>query len=267
MTVATNAIKYTAKASLKGKWLKSIITAVIPVFCAWINLYTASLTELFAGSVFSNLLLALMTAFFLFPVSLGCLRFFWRLIFECDDNPVSIFYYFSSKKLYRKTLKLLLSLIIKLLPLGCLLFLPSVIIWALSQNYLFELMKLPIPLWTRNLTYAIHFTRVLALCILLLNAVKYYIAPVLFVADENMEVAKALRMSSVISKNTSFDFIYLIFSFAGWIILSFFAIPLPFTLPYIITAYAVHVRYAITEYNQSIEQINSSKYPFFSVGA
>lgn len=267
MTAGSNSIKNTAKTALKGNYTSAIISGLILVFCALINIYVSSLTEIFAGSIFSEISYLLMSVFLFFPLSMGVLRFFWRMILGCDDNPVSVFYYFSAKTLYFKAMKFFFAIAIKLIPIAIILFLPVLFVWLLSQSYFYEFLNMPIPLWSGNLSYAILFARTLATVILVMFALRYYAAPMLFVADEEIDAAEALHMSSVISKKTMLDFIYLIFSFAGWIILSVFAIPLFYTLPYLITSYAVHIRFIITEYNQHIENTAEQQYPSFSVGA
>ena len=71
-------------------------------------------------------------------------------------------------------------------------------------------------------------------------------------------------MSTVISKKSGIDFVYLLFSFLGWMFLSLLVIPLIFTLPYMITSYAVHVRFAVAEYNRYIEEREKKNYNIFS---
>ena len=53
---------------------------------------------------------------------------------------------------------------------------------------------------------------------------RYYAAPILSVADEEMDASEAIHMSCVIYKRTMLDFIYLFFSFAGWLLLSLTAV-------------------------------------------
>ena len=95
---------------------------------------------------------------------------------------------------------------------------------------------------------------------------KYYLAPFLIVADENMEVGEAIHMSSTVSKNVMLDIIYLFLSFLGWIALSVLIIPLVFTMPYMLTSLSFHVRFAIAEYNKRVEKINQSDIPTFAAG-
>ena len=95
---------------------------------------------------------------------------------------------------------------------------------------------------------------------------RYYIAPFLLIADEDMDAAEAIHMSDVISKSTMLDFIYLFFSLLGWIILSVLVIPIMFTLPYIITSVSVHTRFAIAEYNKRVDKQNSDTFPTYVAG-
>ncbi len=63
------------------------------------------------------------------------------------------------------------------------------------------------------------------------------------------------------------DFIYLFFSFAGWILLSLIFIPLVFTMPYFIAGVCVHTRFAIAEYNAFEERKATADIPKYVAGA
>ena len=92
----------------------------------------------------------------------------------------------------------------------------------------------------------------------------FYIAPVLFIADDNMDCAEAIHMSTIIAKGSSIDFVYLFFSFIGWILICFFLIPIVFVLPYLICSYLVHIRFAVAKYNKHIVK-NDNNIPTFAV--
>ncbi len=267
MTVGSNAVKSTAKTVLKGNWLKAIVCIGVVIFSYFINSFVSSLVSVFAGDIIAEIFYVILSLFILLPLFMGALRYFWRMILESNDKPIIVFYYFSSKNLYLKTLKLIFAVILKLIPIAIVVFLPAVLVWLLSQSYFFEWFNLAIPLWSRNLEYAIIFTKTLSTVVLIFYALRFYILPVLFVACEDLEILEALNMSSIISKKSTLDFIYLFFSFFGWILISLLAIPLIFTLPYMITSYLVHTRFAITEYNNHIESSMAEEYPSFTVGA
>jgi len=266
MSVASNVVKITAKTSLKGNYIKVLINSAVLIFSFIFNYYISSLVYLFAGKIITDIFNMLFFVFIIFPLIIGIFRYFWRLIFNCADNPITVFYYFSSKSLYFKTIKLLLSVIIKLLPIAILIFLPAIFVWLLSKNWIFDLFNISIPLWSRNLEYAIAFTNTLSTVIVSLISLRYYIAPILIVSNEDMNIKEAMNLSIIISKKSALDFIYLIFSFLGYIILSVFAIPLLFTIPYFLTAYVVHARFVIAEYNNLVENLKNEEYPSFTVG-
>ena len=131
---------------------------------------------------------------------------------------------------------------------------------------MYDALKIPIPLWTSNLYFLSLFLKSVASVILAFVMARYYIAPFLLIADEDMDAAEAIHMSDVISKSTMLDFIYLFFSLLGWIILSVLIIPIMFTLPYIITSVSVHTRFAVAEYNKRVDKQNSETFPTFVVG-
>ena len=82
-----------------------------------------------------------------------------------------------------------------------------------------------------------------------------------------MDAEEALLMSSVISKTSLMDFVFLGFSLILWIIASILFIPLIFTLPYFIMCYIVHSEYSVKDYNQRISKLNDESFPSFVAGA
>lgn len=249
MNVGNRAVKITAKTALKGNMLRSVFAVSAAAFAVFICTYLPYLSGIAAGRVFSALLSAALTLLLLLPLFFGVLRFFWRMLFGVKDAPLSIFYYFSEKKLYFRALGLISALILKAVPPTLILAVPTVGVRLVSKGSVFELADKSIPLWTANLSYIYSFMCVLGAVILVLYMLKFYAAPLFLVSDENMEPAECLHMSAVLSKKSSLDFISLLISLIGWILLSFAVIPIIFTLPYIITAYAVHFRFAVAEYN------------------
>ena len=265
MSQSSQVVKITAKAALKDKWLRAIVVSSIFLFTVLVCYNISSVFSIVAGDIAANVLLAVMLLLLICPIALGTIRYFWRILFGADDNPVSVFYYFSEKKVYRRAMWLILSLALRMVLFGLLLNIPRFIVEAMSHSFLYELIGMAIPVWTANLTNVTVFLKVLAEVILFFVMLKYYMAPVLFVADDNMDSGEAMHMSATISKKTAIDFIYLGLSFIGWIILSLFIIPLIFTIPYVIISYLIHIRFAVAEYNKHIESTTQKSYPSFTV--
>ncbi len=266
MTAGNNVIKLTALTALKGKMLKSVFACLILIFSVVIGSFTASLFNVFLPFAISVILEVAYFIFAVFPLFLGTLRFVWRLLFSVDDNPIIVFYYFSEKKLYLKSLKFLFLTLVRIVPIAVIVSLPAIITRVISMGNVFEFFNLAIPIWAANLSYAYIFLSTIAFVIVFLYSLKFYIAPVLFVADENMEVEEAIHMSKVISKKTSLEFLYFIFGFLGWIFLSLLVIPIVFVLPYFLTSYAVHTRFAVAEYNMHLKKSHEEEMPTFITG-
>lgn len=263
MTAGNNAVKLTAKTALKDHWLKAIAACCIYIFAHFICTLSTSLLSIPFGDIAFYVALAVLGLFILLPLMLGVIRFIWRLIMGGDDDLVTVFEYFSSKKKYLKSLKFMFALILRICGISFIVLLPSIAVWIISTPDVYEKLGLAIPIWSSNLNTVWVFLTTISVFVIISISSKYYLTPILFVADENMEVDEALNMSKIISKNTYIDFIFLAFSLTGYIIISLFVIPLIFTLPYFITCYAVHSRFAIADYNLFVEQKNRFEQDMF----
>lgn len=265
MSVGSSAVKATAKAALKGNWPRACVACIVLLQSAFIGLLIAEIVNYVGGSIAAVVFLAVLAVFLFCPLLLGVVRFFWRLIFDAFDSPVSVFYYFSSRKLYRRALSLTLAIGLRAVLYGVLLYLPAAVVHIFSSPGIYDLLNISIPLWTGNLYYLALFLQTVAGVILFFLMLKFYMAPFFAVADEEMTIGEAVHMSVIVSRGSLLDFVYLLFSFAGWILLSLIVLPLLFTLPYFVTAFSVHIRYAVAEYNRKIEKMGGG-IPTFVAG-
>lgn len=264
MSVGTNAVKATAKTALKGNWLKAIAVCLIAVFSAFIGLYTISLLSSLIGEIAANILSLIFNVCLILPLGLGIIRYIWRMLFSVDDNPICAFYWFSSKDLYVAAMHFIMLIVLRVIFWLVILNIPTLLLFILSKNFVFDILDIAMPLWAANLNYSVNFLFNASVIVTFFIMLKYYMAPLLFVADDEIDAYEALHMSTVISKRSGIDFVYLIFSFLGWLFLSMLVIPLIFTLPYMFTAYAVHVRFAVAEYNRHIEERGKKNFNIFS---
>lgn len=262
MTAGSSAVKATAKTALKGKWVKSIVASIILASAVLICAITGDLVLYIAGNAAAVIYKTLFSVLVVMPLFLGALRFFWRLLFGMEDDPLILFYYFSSLKLYRRALKLCLSLTVRIAVIGAVLFLPAVFTDLLSNAKLYEAFGNAIPLWVSNLWPVSVLLKSLAGVALAFVVIRYYAAPVLFVADDTIDFAEAVHMSSVVARGSYADFVYLVFSLLGWIMLCFLYIPIVFVLPYLLTAYLVYVRFAVAYFNKRVSRLEQA--PTFS---
>ncbi len=255
MAATAKAVKSTAIIAIKKNVTSAIFAGMTAVFLTLIFNFLASLLSQTIGAFAAIILLIISYILLLFPLYFGLLRFFWRLIHGSIDLPLSVFYYFSAFKLYKRALKFVLTLLFKILTISIFVFLPVAAALLISKGIIFDFLGANVPIWTANLDASMGIINFVAVIILISILLKYHLVPLLLVADEDMDVDEAFNMSVIISKKANIEFISLVFSFFWWILLSLFVIPLVFTLPYLLTAYCVYFRYTVAEYNEYAENL------------
>ena len=266
MTIGIPTIKKEAKSKLKGKWVSSIIVSLTFLFTVFMVYNIAGVLSLVFGDVGANVVILLFAVFLCGPLMLGVTRFFWRLYGDMDENPATAFYYFSDFKSYYKAVKLCTLLALRLITFAVVYYLPAIAVYLLSSHQLYEILKMPIPLWSQNLSYVVSFLSSLGGILTAVSLLKFYLAPALVIADSGIDTEEAMLMSTVISKGSVIDFVFLAFSLILWIVLSFLCIPLIFTLPYFVMCYVIHAFYAIKDYNEKINKLNYENLPSFVAG-
>ena len=265
MLAPSPVVKKTAKTALADHWIQAIVVSVVLVFAFFIGELTATLVSIVADMIGYIIFLFLFVVFAIYPLFLGALSWFRRLLWGQNDSVLLIFKYFSSKADYKRALHFVAILTTKLAVVAAVLFSPCVIVLILSSEWFFAMFNLSLPVWTSNLWTLNSFWIIIATFALVFVALKYYLAAFLFVSNDDLHPAEAVNMSTIISKRTGGDFMGLTLSFCGWILLSFLVAPLVFTIPYFITSYGVHCRYAITAYNNDVDRFNAKDTPYYSV--
>lgn len=266
MTVSISSIKKTATLTLKGNWVKAIITALIPVYSVLIVQNIAWVFSTVLGDITASIILGVLSVLISWPSFMGALRYFWRMFNKMDDSTVSAFYYFMSFKNYTKCLKFAFILLVRCALFGFVFYFPAIVVNVVSSAKLYDFFEMPIPLWSQNLTYLVNFLTSLASVLLIIFTFKYYLAPILMIMDDNMDIDEAVHMSVVISKTSLLDFLFLILNLFVIIVLSVFVVPLVFTLPYLLTCYCVHSFNAVNDYNEKIKVLNGNDFSTFMAG-
>lgn len=259
-------VKQTAKTALSGKGVISVAVSCVFVFTILICDVLTGLLSQVAGTVAATLFYVAVMIFLCLPLFFGVVAYFRRILWGQTDNVISIFKYFSDKQSYRRVLRLIITLTLRLLGYGIVLYIPYISVNILASDWVYELIGIPIPIWASNLWVLSSFLGLAAGVILFFVALKYYMTPFLFIACDDIDTEEAINMSVIISRRTASDFFWLAVSFGGWIILSLFLAPLIFTLPYFLCSYCLHCRYAVTAYNKDVDRLNSDNTPHFEVG-
>ena len=164
--VGSNSVKSVAKTVLKGNWINAIVTGLVLFLSLFVGYMIFSLLASLLPFAFATLFLILFIVFLISPLTLGVVRNFWHLINLKPENPIYCFYYFLSKKLYLRAVKLIFALTIKMIGHGVILFLPTIIFHIVSGEYLYNFLDIPIPLWTTNFQYIAVFLRTMSIVLL-----------------------------------------------------------------------------------------------------
>lgn len=263
MLASTKIIKSTAKTVLKENGIAAIGAASVLVAVQIIVLFCTSAFGLVAGDIAAVLLFAALEFFITMPLFLGVLSFFRRMQWGQTDKASSLFLMFSSKKSYKRALRFNFLLFSRIFVIGIVLFIPYFAARLITSSEFYSTVGIDMPLWAAGLEAAPFFLRAIADMLLIIVFFRYYLAPFLFVADENMDPAEAMHTARIIARRTSYDFFALILSLLPFILLSLLIAPLIFTIPLLIMAYLVHCRFAVTQYNSVLSGLNNDT-PFYS---
>lgn len=264
MVVSSKVVKKVAKTALSQHFLSAVSAACVLIFSIFATILTASLVHVFAGTVGYIITISVMIFFVLGPLCLGVVNFLRRFLWEQKDDVLLVFKYFSGLDSYKRALHFMFSLGIRIIIVAVVAYLPCIVVRILSSQRFYTALDISFPVWTANLWALNSFLAIIATMAFVFVALKYYLSVFIFVSNDNIDVAEAINMSTIISKRTGADFFGLVISFAGWILLSVFVLPLVITLPYFLMSYSAHCRFAITAYNKDVEAFNANGTPSFS---
>ena len=150
--IQTNAVKSTARATLKGKWLWACAVSLIPLF----SFSVVFLIESILNVVFGKLAIVfgvLLNLFLTFPLILGVLRVYWFFINSAEESIVKVFHYFSDFVKYKRAMAFVLRVFLPILLTGIVLFLPSIFLGWVASGRFFEFFNLSIPLLVKRLIF------------------------------------------------------------------------------------------------------------------
>lgn len=245
-------VRKTARTALQNKYFKCVAVSLITIASFGLISLIFGLILSVSNNIFASAVFIPLTVAVIIPLLLGVIRFFQRLVFGVDDEPIEVFFYFSSKSDYVRALKFSVSLTVRVTVYALILFLPSLAVRFLASQSLYEFLKVSIPIWTSSLSPIISFLDFIGGVGVVWVILKYYMTPFLFVSNKDIDVAEAFHLSVVISRRSLFYFMTLFFSMLLYILPSLLLLPLIFTLPYFLTAYSVHCRFGVAEYNKTL---------------
>lgn len=253
--ILTKAVKSTSKVLLKNKWFWAACVAVIPFFAVTVIYLLNSILANIIG-IFSEIVAALLSLTLSSVLFLGSYRVFWHCANGQCDSVSNIFWYFCEKTRYKRALEFVLRLFAVVVSNAVLLFLPSAVVFLISSGRIFEWIGTDIPIIgiaLKNLGYVFAFAGAILFILRILN---FYLSAFLFVSNDDITPKESILLSLKLSKSVKNIYSSHILGYIGWIVLSFFALPLVFTAPYLFMSYVVEGRYCVSYYNRNIEKLS-----------
>lgn len=253
---SASAVKSTVKSTLKGRWLEAITVSLLPIFVYYFFSLTASLIYPLAKNSQNYLLVAILllsAVFVVLPLFFGVLRWFWRATDGVYDDISSPFYFFKSKSLYFRTIKLTLMLSFKIGVVFFVCLIPFFAVELFSRFLVYDIFKDALPVWAINISAFKSLFRLFGNFFAIIFSLRYYLIPVIAIMDENLLILEAVHLSVTVSKKSLSSFLSLVFSNLGWIIVSVLVLPQIYTIPFLIGCYIVHSRFAMVNYNLMVE--------------
>lgn len=254
MMPTSDAVKSTAKAHLKSIWLETLVVCVIFSVVLLFSSCIHSFLSLAVSPIAATVFLCLYFIFIVCPLIIGIIFWLWRVTVLSDSSIGEIFFSFSSRFVYFKTLNFIFTVAIRLLGLVLLFMLPYALVKLVSAPNLYDFFGIQMPAWTANFLIFENFFMYLGISATVFFASRYYLAPLLFVIGGDIAPGEAIYMSHRIGAVSYGAFLQLVFSFIGWVFLSLLIIPAIYTLPYFLICLTVHSRYAINFYNSKQSQ-------------
>ncbi|HHW45842.1 MAG TPA: DUF975 family protein [Clostridiales bacterium] len=198
----------------------------------------------------------LLSLFFLVPLGLGVLRWFWRAALGADDPVGNVFYYFSSLRLYFRAVSFYLLFVLRVLALGFVSFLPGYAAAVLTDENFYRLIGVQAP-EIINTFYALQFCLfIIGFVFFVPLIIRYFPSPVLLFSDEKLTPNEAYRHAARISSGRKVEFVSLVFSFFGWLLLSALGVTIIFTLPYFLNTVVLYSSFVVNEYNYQLQVLN-----------
>lgn len=264
-------VKKTARQSLRNNWLKSIIVCVVFLATYFFESFLVRTvvevisTGLFLGegvvlNSISIWLDVILNAFLVTPLALGVFRYFWRLTDLTEVSIGELFYYFSSKNLYIRSLKTFCAVFSRLFVIVFVCLLPYIIISILTSSEFYSALGVHLPDSIFSIGLVNNWLFIIGVAISVFYICKYFLVIPIIVANEETKINKAFELSKKVAKGKIGNFLTFLLSFSGWLLLSLLAFPVVFTLPYFLASYAVCSRFTITNNNLQAESENNNYY-------
>ena len=247
-------IRQQAKASLRDSWavaiagLLTVFASFLASFLLFALLYTISdasgLLSLSGGNFFAILIIviSLVSLFMLSPLINGFQRICYKISVDSEVDFSEEFYFFSSTKSYLSAIHFNAIILLKKFAFFAVALFPFIILCVLRSGTTLNFLSDD----AFNVLFCVLLTLGIAAGILL--TVKYLFSEFVFASGELGTIDEVFEISNLIQKKHSRDIRRLVYTFAGWIALCFFVVPVFYVAPYLYTSAATSSKWLFSLY-------------------
>lgn len=255
---SSNVVKNTAKTIMKRSPSSTVIICIFLFVTFFVTqiLFTGMLELLFSENPLLRTIVSLIIFTTVFwPIFMGTIRHFWILTEQKEYDIETVFYFFSSFSRYKRAVKTVILIAMRVFLIGFICLLPCLISSLFEHSWIYTTFNSDVPLWSSNLQLITDFLKLTGITLTICISLRYYLVPVVAVMDDSLYLMETIHISQMISKHSLGAFASLILSFFGWFLLSLLGIPIVYVLPYFLISYVVHCRFAIVNYNLNLERV------------
>ncbi len=277
-------IKTSARQTLKSHWpeaiaisvtitalslldiiLQAILTTVFRVDTVWSVLEPTELPKysVVAGAgitVFSALYGLLLFTPFLF----GALRWFWLLIYGKDCSIGDVFYYFSSGKLFLKTVALSFLLFLRMVLGAIVCFLPYAALNLMTKPELYNAFGYSMPVEISGFFPLAYFFELAGWFLFLFWCSRFALFFVALFEQPELSANAMITYSIGLTKGKLFRLVGFFFSFLGWLLLCVLVLPVLFVIPFALASLMVYGREEL-RFSKTEQQNFAPNMPFYNL--
>ena len=267
-------LKNAARSALKHRWAEAVAVTLVLIATSFLNTFIQYIlmsvfkvrdvwtpftpTDLPMHSQIASVGITLFSAVFsffvMFPLVFGVMRWFWFITAGGDIGIGEIFYYFSSGKVFFKSVGLSVRLYLRLIIGAVVSFLPYLAAAIFTTPYIYDRLNIKMPVFMESLSPLAQFLKAFGFLAFLMWISIYLLCYTVIFSEPQLTVGQIIRRTVKISKGFRFNMVCFFFSFFGWILLSFLLLPLIFAGPYMLSAFAVYGREVYRASKHSVPQ-------------
>lgn len=200
------------------------------------------------GSFVFDIVLGILFLFIIAPLLLGVVKWTYSVANGNSPSLNEIFYYFTNKDLYIRSLKFYFQLLIRTIIIFIITYVPAIVCFSIAA------FGSGIPSNVVVVLYSLSsFLSFAGYIVFMVVVLRYFLASYLFVINDESDPVNCIKVSWEKMKGNRMKVIKLLFSFILWLLLCIFVLPLLYVVPYMMISQAVCAKWLLDLLNKTEE--------------